>query len=199
MLLSHTFKCVFVHIPRTGGSWLTYKLRDMDPNLRGSGREVGLINAHPNRVEYVKTGRHGTLQQIYDLADVNLDEYYKFAISRHPYSRFQSAYEYYKKTETAQRAGFKNLWQMMDWIEQYGACKNHVMLQSRWYDHRLNKIFRFEEIEKINFANYVPNMPKYSKRNQIAKTVYTAELDEPLKKRIYKFYQEDFELFKYHP
>ena len=42
-------------------------------------------------------------------------------------------------------------------------------------------------------------MPKYSKRNQIAKTVYNAELDEPLKKRIYKFYQEDFELFKYHP
>lgn len=201
MLLSHTFKCVFVHIPRTGGSWLTYKLRDLDPNLAGTGREVALVNAHPNRYEYTKTGRHGTLQQIYDLVDVDLDQYFKFAVSRHPYTRFQSTYKYYSEsTATSARAGFKSAKQMMDWLERDGAHKNHVMPQSRWYDDRLDHVFKFEEIEKINLSKWFPGMESYNKKsNPIVKTVYERELDEPLKKRIYRFYQEDFERFDYQP
>ncbi len=200
MLLSHTFKCVFVHIPRTGGSWLTYKIRNADPDCRGSGKEVALVHAHPHRYEYVRTGRHGTLQSIYELADVNLDHYFKFAISRHPYTRFQSAFRYYSnKTATSARAGFVNEHQMMDWLEQSGAQKNHVMPQSRWHDERLDHVFKFEEIEHINISKFIPDMPSYNKTsNKIIKTTYH-ELDWDLKERIYKFYKEDFDLFGYKP
>ena len=201
MLLSHTFKCVFVHIPRNGGSWLTYKILHMDSNARGSGREVALLHAHPSRQEYIKTGRHGTLQSIYDLADVNLDDYFKFAISRHPYTRFQSCFKYYtQQTSTAKNAGFSNEHEMMDWLEQNGACKNHVMPQSRWYDKRLDMIFRFEEVQNIDFSKHILQMPSFAKRkNPITKTNYEIELDLNLKQRIYKFYKQDFELFNYEP
>lgn len=201
MLLSHTFKCVFVHIPRTGGSWLTYKIRDADQNLKGTGKEVALIHAHPRRYEYVRTGRHGTLQSIYDLADVDLDDYFKFAISRHPYTRFQSCYKYYTaKTATSARAGFVNEHQMMDWLERSGAQKNHVMPQSRWYDERLDHVFKFEDIHRINVSKYIPGMSEFNKRsNLIIKTTYDHELDWDLKERIYKFYKDDFDLFGYKP
>ena len=201
MLLSHTFKCVFVHIPRTGGTWLTYKIRDADPESKGSGKEVALAHAHPRRYEYVRTGRHGTLQSIYELADVDLDDYFKFAISRHPYTRFQSCYRYYtNKTATSARAGFVNQHQMMDWLEQSGAQKNHVMPQSRWHDARLDHVFKFEEIENIDISKFIPNMPAYSKTsNRIIKTDNDHELDQSLKDRVYKFYKEDFKLFDYQP
>ena len=109
MLISHTYKFCYVHIPRTGGSWLTYKLRDIDPKLKGSGREIALLHAHHSRYEYIKFGRHGTLDQMYNACDVDLDEYFKFAFIRHPYTRFQSAFTYFTEVmQTAKNAGCTN-------------------------------------------------------------------------------------------
>ena len=126
MLISHKNKFCYVHIPRTGGSWITYKLRDLDNTLKGSGREIPLLHAHPNRYEYVKFGRHGKLNQIYEACDVDLDEYFKFAFIRHPYTRFQSAFTYFTQvTQTAKRAGFTNYTQMMDYSRHHYQSTNN--------------------------------------------------------------------------
>ena len=107
---------------------------------------------------------------------------------------------YTNKTATSARAGFRNEHQMMDWLEENGACKNHVMPQSRWHDDRLDQVFKFEEIENTDISKFIPNMPAYSKTsNRIIKTDYEHELDQDLKERIYKFYKEDFKLFDYQP
>lgn len=190
-----------MHIPRNGGKWLTYKIRDLGSHIKGVGREVALIDSHPRRYEYVKTGRHGTLQSIYDLVDVDLSGYFKFCISRHPYTRFQSAFTYYvNESQTSKNAGFNTPRQMMEWLEKNGATKNHVFLQSHWADDRFDKVFRFEDIEKIDFSKYVPEMSNYDKRsNPIVKTEYQEELDDDIKERVYKFYRKDFDRFGYQP
>ena len=199
MLISHTYKFCYVHIPRTGGSWITYKLRDQDPNLRGSGREIPLLHAHPTRYEYIKFGRHGRLDQMYEACDVDLDEYFKFCFVRHPYTRFQSAYTYFNEvTDTAKNARFTNYKQMMDWIEDTNAIKLHVVPQSNWYDDRIDQFFRFEEVEQLSLEKYIPGLNYNKKSGKIYKS-YHPTLDDVLKKRIYKFYRHDFELFNYQP
>ncbi len=199
MLISHTNKFCYVHIPRTGGSWLTYKLRDGDPNLRGSGKEIPLLHTHPHRLEYIKFGRHGTLDQMYQACDVDLDEYFKFAFIRHPYTRFQSAFTYFTEvTQTAKNAGFTNYTQMMTWIENTNGIKLHVVPQSNWYDDRIDQFFRFEEVEQLSLDKYIPGL-NYNKRSGVIYKSYHPTLDDDLKKRIYNFYKRDFELFNYQP
>ena len=199
MLISHTYKFCYVHIPRTGGSWITYKLRDLDDALKGSGREIPLLHAHPSRYEYINFGRHGKLDQMYEACDVDLDEYFKFAFIRHPYTRFQSAFTYFSEvTQTAERAGFTNYEQMMDWIEDTNAIKLHVVPQVNWYDQRIDKFFRFEEIETISLNKFIKGI-NYNKRSNLIDKTQHRELDHIIKGRIYEFYKKDFELFGYKP
>ena len=198
MFLSHTFKLCFVHIPRSGGSWLTYKIRDLDKTNKGKGHEVLLINdVHP---KYVQIGRHTTLERIYEVSDANLDSYFKFCVSRHPYTRFQSAWDYLSNTmETARRQKLKDWYDMMSWIED-GARKQHTNLQTDWYDKRFDSIFKFENIEKVNLKKFAPLMVNFSKRsNPIVKTTNHSELKDDLKERIYKHYIKDFQMFDYQP
>ena len=199
MLISHTYKFCYVHIPRTGGSWITYKLRDHDPNLRGSGREIPLLHAHPTRYEYIKFGRHGRLDQMYEACDVDLNEYFKFCFVRHPYTRFQSAYTYFNEvTDTAKNAGFTNYEQMMDWIVDTDAVKLHVKPQSYWYDDRIDQCFKFEQLEKLSLDKFIAGLDYNKRSGKIFKSDYF-ELDANIKNRIYDYYKRDFELFDYQP
>tara|TARA_B100000683_G_scaffold46602_1_gene43207 strand:+ start:201 stop:803 length:603 start_codon:yes stop_codon:yes gene_type:complete len=200
VLISHKYKFCYVHIPRTGGSWATYKLRDLDDTLKGSGKEIPLAHAHPTRYEYKKFGRHGRLEQMYEACDVNLDDYFKFAFVRHPYTRFQSAFTYFTDVmETAKRVGFVNYEQMMDWIEDTNASKLHVAPQCNWHDKRIDQYFKFENIEQISLEKYIKNIAYNKRSNPIMKTRYKTELDSNIKQRIYVFYKQDFELFDYQP
>ena len=197
MLISHTYKFCYVHIPRTGGSWATYKLRDIDPKLKGSGREIALLHAHHSRYEYIKFGRHGTLDQMYNACDVDLDEYFKFAFIRHPYTRFQSAFTYFTEVmQTAKNAGFTNYTQMMDWIEDTNAVKLHVRPQSYWHDQRIDQYFRFEEVEQLSLEKFIPGL-NYNKRSGKIMKSHHPQMDNVLMERIFKFYKNDFEMFGY--
>jgi hypothetical protein len=174
-------------------------LRDADPDLRGTGREIPLLHAHPMRVEYIKFGRHGRLDQMYQACDVDLNDYFKFSFVRHPYTRFQSAYSYFNNiTDTAKNAGFSNYQQMMDWIEDTKAVKLHVKPQSYWHDQRINQYFKFEEVEKLSLEKFISGL-NYNKRSAKIRKSDHPELDPTLKQRIYNFYKQDFDLFFYKP
>ena len=185
-----------MHIPLTGGSWLTYKIRDLDVNNVGTGREVLLVKQrHPR---YVQVGRHTTLDHIYEVSDENLNSYFKFCISRHPYTRFQSAWNYFTNVmEVAKRAKLKNQYDMMSWIED-GALKQHILPQVNWYDKLYDKIFKFEIIEQVDFSEFSLWTSYDKNSNSIERTEYQ-ELEDGLKERIYKHYIKDFQTFDYQP
>ena len=193
MILSHQHKIIYIHIPRTGGSWLSYKLLHYENNYHGSGREMYSIEG-----KKLPFGRHTKLENIYNQSDtigINPDTYFKFVVVRHPFTRFMSAWRYFTKyMMTAQRNNLHNTEDLMDWIEN-GSTKLHIQPQANWYDKRFDKIVRFEDIESFDLKDIIPNWQ--IKNDKIAKTVYNYELSVGVKKRIEKFYAKDFELFDY--
>ena len=202
MYLDTKHKILFIHIPRTGGSWLGYKMMDFCyPMYRGVGQEIFTKSG-----EKYPVGRHTTLEKIYSLQHLIQDDintYYKIAVSRHPYTRFISAFDYFKNiTDTAERHNLKTLEDMMSWIED-GADKQHILPQSYWYDERFNNFYKFENIEDLNLQLWIPKwhnsdtIIQKGKRRGIQKSKHKAKLSEKLKERIFKFYNKDFYLFDY--
>ncbi len=195
MILSHKHKVVYIHVPRTGGSWLSYKILHYEKNYVGSGREMYSITG-----EKLDLGRHTKLENLYEQENtigVDLNTYYKFLTVRHPYTRFMSAWLYFTHYQkTAERHNLNNVEDMMSWIED-GANKIHILPQANWHDKRFNDVIKFESLEKFNLRKYIPEWEK--KTDTVKKSAYGWELSEKLKQRIYDFYKQDFEIFNYDP
>ena len=203
MFLDTNHKILFIHIPRTGGSWLGYKMMDfcIDPIYRGVGQEIFTKTGGKYPV-----GRHTTLDKIYSLQHLiedDINTYYKFAVSRHPYTRFISTFDYFTNiTDTAERHNLKTLEDMMSWIED-GADKQHILPQAYWYDDRFNNFYKFENIEDLNLKLWIPKwhnsdtIIEKGKRRGIVKSKHKIKLSVKLKERIFKYYNKDFYLFDY--
>ena len=203
MFLDTNHKILFIHIPRTGGSWLGYKMMDfcIDPIYRGVGQEIFTKTGKKYPV-----GRHTTLDKIYSLQHLiedDINTYYKFAVSRHPYTRFISTFDYFTNiTDTAERHNLKTLEDMMSWIED-GADKQHILPQAYWYDDRFNNFYKFENIEDLNLKLWIPKwhnsdtIIEKGKRRGIVKSKHKIKLSVKLKERIFKYYNKDFYLFDY--
>ena len=89
-MISHKYKCIFIHIPKTGGmaveSFLTE--RDPDANIRVGNRY------HNNWHKYKKYFKK------------EWDEYFKFSVVRNPWARIVSKYLMYKHGNHVHRERF---------------------------------------------------------------------------------------------
>lgn len=70
-MISHKYKCIFIHIPKTAGTSIEFLL---DNSISGTTHEP---------ICYYKDSQY-------------LQTYYKFTFVRNPWSRFYSLYNYYK-------------------------------------------------------------------------------------------------------
>ena len=201
MFLDSQHKMCFIHIPRTGGSWLGYKMMDYCNGYKGVGNEI-----YAKDGTKIAVGRHTVLQKIYSfqhqLAD-DIDTYYKFTVVRHPYTRFVSAFDYFSNiTDTADRNNIKTMEDMMSWIED-GANKQHIIPQSHWHDERFDNVYKFEDIEQLNLKYWIPKWTNKDeafvrhKRRGIQKSTHQFITNQKLKDRIFNFYKKDFYLFEY--
>ena len=173
----------------------------IDPIYRGVGQEIFTKTGKKYPV-----GRHTTLDKIYSLQHLiedDINTYYKFAVSRHPYTRFISTFDYFTNiTDTAERHNLKTLEDMMSWIED-GADKQHILPQAYWYDDRFNNFYKFENIEDLNLKLWIPKwhnsdtIIEKGKRRGIVKSKHKIKLSLKLKERIFKYYNKDFYLFDY--
>lgn len=121
MLISHSKKFIFAHVPRTGGTSITYSLR------KYSAIEFDTPDPFEIKKIYAKSGFkfHDKLQNI---APHYLD-YFKFAFVRNPYSRAISAYLYIRKTErSVQHRRLKNLTFKQFLLEQYS---NYIIYKTK--------------------------------------------------------------------
>ena len=95
-MISHTHKCIFIHIPKTAGISIEKKFcellnldyEDRAPLILGRNSRPNLGPprlAHLRLTEYV--GCHYLSQDLYD-------QYYKFSFVRHPVDRIFSAYKF---------------------------------------------------------------------------------------------------------
>lgn len=113
MIISHSAKYVFVHIPKCGGESVevacggTLRLRDVLIGARGTGgRPRGTT-----RVWRTLTGlgKHSTAEEIRNrMGEGRFRSYYSFAIVRHPADRLRSLYKYSVK-RVIREPGFQAL------------------------------------------------------------------------------------------
>lgn len=78
-MINHKYKCIFVHIPKTGGTSIEYVFDKL---------------ALRRMVKY----KHYTLRN-YERLNQQIDQYYKFSFVRNPWDMTVSMYNYLWKTE----------------------------------------------------------------------------------------------------
>ena len=194
-------KMLFVHIPRTGGSWFTYSWRmnyDRSGAVRWSTRELLMNSSNHNTV---RIGRHGKLSgRKKQLQEIHLDinDYKIITLVREPLDRVLSSWKWFSIVkETAKKHGWTSIDDMLDEYES-GERRVNYMPQTRWllepgakYDH----IFRFEDLlkgpEKIQKV-----FPEYNPKGRLRRTVHELNITDKQIDRIKVLYKDDFEYLR---
>jgi len=188
-------KMLFIHIPRTGGSWFTYSWRmnrDRSGGLwwRQTDRLMNTKN-HNN----VRIGRHGRLAGIkLKLKDIdfNIDQYKIITLVREPVDRVISSWKWYSMVkDTAIKHGWTSIDGMLDEFESGGDRANYLP-QTHWlceegakFDH----IFRFEDLLK-GPSQVQKIFPEYKPKGKL-KASENVEVTEKQINRIKELYKED--------
>jgi hypothetical protein len=95
MPVNHQLRCIFVHIPKTGGTSIERTL-DMfgDWRIEDAGRLYGLIASRTFRSAAATANhlQHLTAAELRDLLAGDFDAYFKFSFVRNPWDRFVSSF-----------------------------------------------------------------------------------------------------------
>ena len=197
MVVCHTRKIIFIHIPKTAGSSIEHLLRD-------EGKyELDFIGVRNGRSthHYMGIELKMILKELYP-------KYYKFSFVRNPYDRLISEYFWCRINNVGHKFN-KTFDEFLDYVED--VIKNKKFFKPIENDHFIpqysflffnkklivNNIFKYEDIETV-----VPLIKKRLKiktslqhLNKSVKNEIT--LTQEQKDRIYNLYQIDFETFNY--
>ena len=98
MPVSHELKCIFVHIPKSGGTSVENAL-GLLADVRNENTETmfGLIKspALKKKVRSTSFLQHLTAKELRRLLPSQFSSYYRFAFVRNPWSRMVSLYHYH--------------------------------------------------------------------------------------------------------
>ena len=108
-MISHKFRFVYCHIPRTGGTSFTEYLRIYCTKRSNLGKESG------DFIEISHTPMW-RMKKLYFGQDLNFDDYFNFTIVRNPYDRIVSLFEHnvQNRENIRWKANFSNLLAELD-------------------------------------------------------------------------------------
>jgi hypothetical protein len=197
MVVCHTRKIIFIHIPKTAGSSIEHLLRD-------EGRyELDFIGVRNGRSthHYMGIELKMILKELYP-------KYYKFSFVRNPYDRIISEYFWCRIKDVGYKFN-KTFDEFLDYVED--VIKNKKFFKPIENDHFIpqysflffnnkllvNNIFKYEDIETI-----VPLIKKKLKINTVLQHLNKSNkneitLTDQQKERIYNLYKNDFQTFNY--
>ena len=188
MLLSHSHKFMFIHIPKTAGSSITTALVPY----------IIMPNEGPSKYSY--GGPHDGYQRKPLLID-KYKNYYKFAVVRNPFDRLMGGWFFNKKYFP-----HKNI--------RYGSFSNFIVRRSRnWQQHRwicrknkvdVDFVARFENID-ADFKKICDDVgikediefPHINKNPDKPDTHYTEFFDDHTRMLVEKHHATDLGLFGY--
>ncbi len=207
-MISHNYKCIFVHIPKTGGSSIENVIWPLKSDRVVENLWMGLVRPYYNK--YQMDGlQHLTSNQIKtEVGSKVFSSYYKFSVVRNPWEKAVSQFIYTKH----KRKDLRKIIDMTKWtsFEKYLNLiseneHTHWMKQVNFICDKngtimVDKIIRFENIEKefelirqhLGIQNItLPHVNK-SKRKH-----YTKYYNKRTIQIISNLYKEDIELFNY--
>jgi len=197
MQIDSNAKIIYVHIPRTGGSWFT--IHWPSHHINGAFLENN------------KFGKHGKLSGILKKLDViNYDysNYKIITIIREPMDRICSSWIWFSKVKgTAEKHGWKSINDMLDEYES-GEVRVNYMPQTYWLcepNAKFDIIYRFEDLlenhmlPQKDFSTF--NTTESGSKKLLRSGQNRISILTPAQKeRIKKVYKDDFDyLSKYYP
>lgn len=211
MPLSRKYNALYVHIPKTGGTFITNNVLKMG-NKPGKEKGLGEYNffGYFNNIEY----NHLTSLEIKKIIGDAFNSYYSFAFVRNPFDKVVSEFFYLKKTQNdniglLKNKNFKefikdlyNKFHLIDTQPQY--IINHYIPQYKFVMDKDNEIMvnflgKFEnfsqDIKKIMKTLNI-NVP-IIKLNATIHKHYTHYYDKETIKMVEEMYKKDLELFNY--
>ena len=215
MPISHQFKLIFIHVPKTGGSSVVRaitegsnakragdcmdywgKIKKGKFNMKGLHKVFEVEWPYARRVSLF---HHLPAYQLMKLIDNDIwDNYYKFAVIRNPFDRYVSFYEYYRGTGGRLRTGEKSFEEWF-WTEDFFPAQWPYVYNPAG-GLLVDKIIRFEDISsefkkvcedlKIPF-NVMPHEKKSERKS------YQEYFTRDMRICAEKLVRRDLELFGY--
>lgn len=193
-MISHKFRFIFIHIPKTSGSSLSVFLKSFTDNtiLKTSN-----IIQQINNLQVIceRTGmdiKHKDIKYYENLYGNKINDYFKFTIVRNPYDRILSFYFFFKgnKNKVFNKNEFIDFLKKND-FSQYKYVNDSIHIVH--YENLINELKNIKCFKNIvNFNNYPKLNVSYNSRIS-----YTDIFDEELKNLIFNKYMYDFKTFGY--
>jgi len=211
-MISKKYKCIFIHIPKTGGSsiesliWNKYS--KTEENLWN-----GFIDEYHNKYQTGGLQHLKAVQVLNEISPFRFNNYFKFTIVRNPFDKAVSQFEYLKKRKDLRDfIGIKSSSSFKNYLELIQE-KNHVQWEPQTnfiYDSKnelmVDFLGRFEDYD--NDVNHIldvigkrrgffgkprsiPHLKKSSRRH------YSSYYDEESVKLIEQIYGRDLDLLNY--
>ena len=201
-------KIIFVHIPRTGGSWFSFAWN----SAKGIGPCVlqgnKLVNRSNNKS--VECGKHGRLSGILDkLEKIEYDHagHKIVTMVRHPVDRALSSWVWFSEVkDTAKKHGWKSIDDMLDEFEG-GNHRSNYMPQVFWLEEqnaKFDHIYKFEDVlsnNKIVQKDFPLFNRGYANKNHLRrgrKKTGNEYFDQKQIERIKHLYRDDINFLSEH-
>ena len=196
-MISKKYKCIFVHIPKTGGTSVENILKDrIEPSLTGDRSQE--ISCHWNIAKYKKKN------------NTAFEDYFKFTVVRNPWARLLSGYTYFRNGAAGSPRDLRAK-------EMYGDCfkkfihnldkypRAHFLIPQYWYVNikgidQMDFTCRLENIKedfKIIADKLKLEIRDLYKTRQTKHKHYTECYDEEMIDIVSKKYGKDIKYFGY--
>lgn len=211
-MISHTHKCIFIHIPKCAGSSINnYLLKGEELNWKKPNYDI-LYGWCPKRKIHLQ---HATSKQLLETGLIDKktwDEYFKFTIVRNPWDRSYSDYKWIMEDRDL-KGSFK------DYITASGIFKecltdntnksyrgDHLLNQTDFFDSdgefKMDFIGRFEnlsdDIDQVAKELSIKDaFIQHSKKNKKRYKHYSSFYNNSKRKLVEVKYAKDIETFGY--
>ncbi len=203
-MISHKYKYIFLHIPKTGGTSIEYALNQYNDTGNTNIISLGGDLYNKNDIRHKHLLLKGYRRKYSDIRE-NIEEYYKFTIIRNPWDRIASHYRYFKKRDFDYKGSFEGFvnyfckkihnrgWKYRD----FAPIVDFITLNGAL---AVDFIGRFENLQqdfdiicdKIGISKQeLPHINKTKNKH------YTEYYDEETRSIVAKKYAKDIEYFGY--
>lgn len=207
-MICYKQECIFVHIPKTGGTSIEDVIWGSDHSSR-TEKQLWMGAVRPGFNKYQSGGlQHLLATQIrQEVGQSVFDRFWKFAFVRNPWDRVVSQYCYMKKRKDLRRHSGMRRWTSLKKYLRLIQKVEHVQWYEQWRfildkdGHRLvDFIGRFENLQQ-DFQSVMTRLGRPNEKlphtMKSQRTHYSDYYDQESLDTVAQMYQRDIELLGY--